>query len=86
MTMLERIAEEALKLPPEDRAVLADKLEQSLPFSGFAREDIARAWAAEVTGRIEAYERGETAATSFDVAMERIRRRLHELHDRPDAK
>lgn len=76
MTMLERIAGEALKLPPEDRAVLADKLEHSLPFAGFASPDIARAWAAEVAGRIDAYERGETTAISFDVAMERIRRWL----------
>ena len=82
----ERITEEALKLPPEDRAALADKLERSLPIAGFASADIARAWAAEIAGRMEAYERGEMAAVSFDDAMERIRLRLQELRDRPDAK
>jgi putative addiction module component (TIGR02574 family) len=82
----ERITEEALKLPPEDRAVLADRLEQSLPFAGFASPELAQAWAAEVAGRIEAYESGQTKAVDFDVAMEGIRRRLHERRDRPDAK
>ena len=86
MTTFERIAEEALKLPPEERANLAEKLEQSLPLAGFASPEIAQAWATEVAARIEGYERGETTAVSFDTAMERIRRRLEEFRDRPDPK
>jgi putative addiction module component (TIGR02574 family) len=86
MTTFERIADEALKLPPEERASLAEKLEQSLPLAGFASPEIAHAWATEVAGRIEAYERGETTAVNFDAAIERMRRRLAEVHERPDAK
>lgn len=81
----ERIAEEALKLPPEDRLYVADRLEQSLPYAGFASPELAEAWASEVTRRIGAYERGETEAVDFDAAMEGIRRRLAEFRGRPSA-
>ena len=86
MTSLERIAQEALKLPAEDRASLVETLEQSLPIAGFATPEIAQAWVTEVAGRVEAYERGETTAVSFDTAIERMRRRLAEVRNRPAAK
>lgn len=81
----DRIAEAALKLPPEDRLYVADRLEQSLSDGEFASPELAQAWAAEVTRRIEAYESGETEAVDFDAAIEGIRRRLAGIHRRPDA-
>lgn len=77
----ERIAEAALKLPPEDRLYVADRLEQSLPHGGLAPE-IAKAWASEIDRRIEAYDRGETRAVDFDVALGNIRCRLAEHRER----
>lgn len=85
MTTLERIAEEALKLPPEDRAYLADQLEQSLPHEGFASAEIARAWASEINRRMEAYDSGQTQATGFDEVMRRLRQRLAEHRERKAA-
>ena len=86
MTTFERIAAEAMNLPPEERATLVDRLEQTLPFAGFSRPEIAKAWTAEVGRRIAACERGETTPVNFDEALERIRRRLAEFGDRPDQK
>ncbi|HWB14127.1 MAG TPA: addiction module protein [Pirellulales bacterium] len=81
----ERIAEEALRLSPEDRLYLADRLEQSLPHAGFASPELAQASATEVTRRLDAYDSGESKAVDFDAAIEGIRRRLAGLRDRPDA-
>lgn len=86
MTQRERIAEEALKLPPEDRAYLADRLEGSLPYAGFATPELAKAWAVEVTRRLEAHDRGEAEAVNFDAALERMRRRVKEYRETKDAK
>lgn len=81
----ERIAEAALKLAPEDRMYVADRLEQSLSDGGFASPELAQAWAAEVTRRLEAYQSGETESVDFDAAIEGIRRRLAGLRRSPDA-
>jgi putative addiction module component (TIGR02574 family) len=63
MTARERVLEEALALPTEDRAFLADRLDQSLERERFASPAIAAAWTAEIDRRIEAYERGELRAS-----------------------
>jgi len=60
MTLRDQIAEQALTLPPEDRAFLVDLLEESLKGEGFATSELAAEWVAEVKRRVEAYDRGET--------------------------
>lgn len=50
----------ALALPPEDRALLADKLLESL--SEQEQSEIDAAWAEEARQRLEAFDRGEMEA------------------------
>jgi putative addiction module component (TIGR02574 family) len=76
MTLREQVLQEALALPPEDRAFLADHLEQSLHHGQFASPDIAAAWTAEIDRRIAAYERGEIQASDADASIARMRRYL----------
>jgi len=78
MTERDQILEQALALGPEDRAYVADALEQSLGGGQFASPEIAAAWAEEIEHRIAAYDRGEMQAAGIDVAMERIREHLHD--------
>jgi putative addiction module component (TIGR02574 family) len=65
-----------LALPPEERAFLAELLEQSLTADGFATPELAAEWAAEVTRRIDAYDRGETHAVDAVTAMQEMRQGL----------
>jgi putative addiction module component (TIGR02574 family) len=76
MTLREQIAQQALALPPEDRAFLADLLEQSLNAEGFSTPELASEWAAEVARRIAAYERGETHAVDAASAVREMREGL----------
>jgi len=78
MTNRDQIVEQALTLTPEDRAYVADALEQSLSNGGFATPEIASAWAAEIERRIAAYDRGEIQAVGAETAIERIRQQLVE--------
>jgi hypothetical protein len=69
-TILER---EALLLPDRQRALLADRLLQSLE----AKEDQAMAaWSEEVELRYDAYERGELSGVDGPQAVAAIRQRL----------
>jgi putative addiction module component (TIGR02574 family) len=76
MTVLEHVLQEALALPPEDRAFLAERLDQSLKHEQFASPEIAAAWTAEIDRRIDAYERGEAQALEVDASIARMRRYL----------
>jgi putative addiction module component (TIGR02574 family) len=76
MTMREQVLQEALALPPEDRAFLAERLEQSLHDGEFASPEIAAAWTAEIDRRIAAYERGEFQASDAEESIARMRRYL----------
>ncbi len=82
MPQRDQIVEQALTLTPEDRAYVADKLEQSLTTDGFATPEIAAAWAEEVERRIDAYDRGDVKAAGADVAIDRMRRHLAEHRTR----
>jgi putative addiction module component (TIGR02574 family) len=73
MTQLEQLAEQALRLAPDDRAYLADLLTQSLPPDGFADAEIAGAWTTEIDRRIAAYDRGETQAIPVDASLQQAR-------------
>ena len=82
MPQRDQIVEQALTLTPEDRAYVADKLEQSLTIDGFATPEIAAAWAEEVERRIAAYDHGDVKAAGTDVAIDRMRRHLAEHRTR----
>ena len=76
MTLRDQIVQQALSLPAEDRAYVADLLEGSLPESSFCDPEIAAAWSQEIERRIQAYDRGETTAVDFDVALEQMHQAL----------
>jgi putative addiction module component (TIGR02574 family) len=76
MATRDEIAQQALALPPDDRAYVADVIEQSLTGGEFATAEIASAWAAEIERRIDAYDRGEVQALDGETAVQRIRQYL----------
>jgi putative addiction module component (TIGR02574 family) len=55
----EQVLNEALSLPPSERAQLAERLFSSLDIS---QEELDRLWAKEADSRIDAYEHGELKA------------------------
>jgi putative addiction module component (TIGR02574 family) len=63
---------EALKLSPEERALLADHLLASLGGQG----EVEQAWAAEVERRLAEIEAGSVALVPIEQAIERARRAL----------
>lgn len=83
MTQLDQLAEQALKLEPNDRAYLADLLEQSLPASGFADADVGDAWSREIDRRVAAYDRGEIQAISVEASLQHAREALARRRDVP---
>jgi putative addiction module component (TIGR02574 family) len=82
MSQREVILSQALQLAPQDRAYVADALEQSLESAGLATPDLSKAWAAEVERRLAAYDRGEMPASDAGPAMDRLRQILADLHAR----
>lgn len=70
----EQILKEAMALPAEEKAKLAEKLLSSL--TGPEQQAIDAEWAEELEARIDAYERGEETARPADEAIAEIRQRL----------
>ena len=71
-TPLASLEAEALKLPPEERAALADHLLASLS----AERDIDDAWAVEVEHRIAEIEAGRMALVPAEQAIARAKQAL----------
>jgi len=71
-TPLASLEAEALKLPPEQRAELADHLLASLSVA----RDVDEAWAAEVRHRIEEIEAGRMALVPSEEAIARAKQAL----------
>ena len=71
-TSLANLEAEALKLPPEERVLLAEHLLASL---GGERE-IEDAWAAEVERRLAEVESGRVSLVPAEQAIQRARRAL----------
>lgn len=61
---------EALTLPPIERAELIEELLASFDFP--ERERIDRLWALEAEERIDAYERGEETSIPLESVFEKI--------------
>jgi putative addiction module component (TIGR02574 family) len=75
MSTREEIVQQALALSIEDRAYVADVLEQSLASRDFPTPEIAAAWAEEIERRAAAYERGETSVEDWRSMITRLRAR-----------
>ena len=71
---IEQIAEEALALPSESRALLADKLVASLDTAAFSRTD--QAWLAEARRRRDDVRSGKVQTIPGDEALANVRRSL----------
>jgi putative addiction module component (TIGR02574 family) len=69
---LSHLENEALQLPSEERALLADHLIASL----HPDPAVDDAWGAEVERRLQAIEDGSEALAPIDDALERVRRSL----------
>lgn len=71
MTNLARtVMDEALSLPPLERAGLIEELLAS--FDRYSRAAVDRTWAIEAERRIDAFDAGETTAISLDESRARI--------------
>jgi putative addiction module component (TIGR02574 family) len=75
----EQIREMMLQLSPEDRAILAKDLLQSLDVEE-APEVCEAAWHEEIEARAAAYAGGQIAADDWQASLERVRARLGEGH------
>ena len=69
----EKVAEEALALPVEDRADLADRLVQSLDADDHAWRD---EWEREVLKRVEEVRSGKVKLVPGRAAMDELRRKF----------
>jgi putative addiction module component (TIGR02574 family) len=68
-----RVLNDALSLPPIDKAELIQRLLQS--FDAFKDNHIDTAWTEEVESRIEAYDKGLLTASPAEDVLARINRR-----------
>ncbi len=75
MARVEDVLGEALKLPAEERAALARQLISSLEDDEPA-EDVERAWALEIEGRVADLDAGRVSLVPWDEARARIGSRL----------
>jgi putative addiction module component (TIGR02574 family) len=69
---LDQLAQEALALPTESRALLADKLVQSLDTEELGQID--RLWATEAKRRRDDVRQGRVQTIPGDEALTRVRR------------
>ena len=70
----QKLLEEALTLPEEERAELASKILATL--DGPPDDDAEAQWADEIARRLEEYEKDPTRAESWAVVKARIRRKV----------
>jgi len=77
MSTTQQLRDQVLLLPPEDRALLAKDLLESLEPSE-SIDAVEAAWLDEMENRAEAYETGQMKAHDWQVSLERVRQRLRE--------
>ena len=70
-TPIEAVAAQAMKLPPSERADLADKLWLSVN----SREEVDAAWDAEIARRIQQIDSGEVECVPWETVMAELRAR-----------
>jgi len=69
---LDQITEEAMKLSPDAKALLADKLVESLNFE--EPDEVQRLWSAEAIRRRDEIRSGNVAAVPGEEVLEEVRR------------
>lgn len=69
---LDQIAEEAMRLPPASRALLADKLVESLETEEL--DEIQRLWSAEAIRRRDEIRSGQVKPIPGEQVIEEVRR------------
>lgn len=74
MRKLQALTQEALHLPLEDRARLAERLLESL--DDLSERELEKVWGEEAVSRVEAYEAGLIDALPAEEVHEEIRRVL----------
>ncbi|MCA9094566.1 MAG: addiction module protein [Planctomycetaceae bacterium] len=83
MATRDELAQQVLALSQDDRAFLADLLDQSLvEEGGMSPEELAAVWTVEIDRRIAAYEAGESGAVDAETAMKEMREKLAEHRNR----
>ena len=70
----EKIYEQAINLPIDERLILIDKLLISINLP--TQKDIDQAWSVEVEGRCQALDQGEAKLISENEVFEKIRKRF----------
>jgi len=70
--LAEKLIQEALNLPPEERAIVAERLLSSLEQE---LSEIDQLWAREAEDRLNAYERGEVDAIPAEEVHKTIKSR-----------
>ncbi len=74
MRSIEQLTEEALSLPSVSRAILAEKLVESLEFD--TESEIQAAWTTEAKRRRDEIENGDVQAIAGDEALAQVRQLL----------
>jgi putative addiction module component (TIGR02574 family) len=74
MRSIEQLTEEALSLPSVSRAILAEKLVESLEFD--TEPEIQAAWATEAKRRRDEIQNGDVQAIAGDEALAQVRQIL----------
>lgn len=75
MSKRDNLLEDALKLPPVERAELIESLLSSFEFR--SRKTIDALWAQEAEDRIDAFERGEIPAIPAEQIFAEIEKNKH---------
>jgi len=72
---VEKITEAVLSLPSDARALLADRLVESL--DPIHDDDVVReAWTTEAKNRLQEIESGQVSSIAGDVALQQVRRSI----------
>jgi len=73
-TATQQVLEDAIHLPPVERAELVERIFSSFDFP--SRNENDAIWAKEAENRIDAYDKGEIKATPASQVFERIDRQM----------
>lgn len=68
-----KVLEDALALPPKERARIAHRLLDSLDDADEDPAEVEAAWAVEIERRVAEVESGQVEPVPFDEAMDRVR-------------
>ncbi|MEW6381194.1 MAG: addiction module protein [bacterium] len=75
-TTVEKILEQALEMPPKDRAAIAERLILSLDVQ--TDHDVEVLWQQEIQQRIAEIEKGEVVCIPWEEVRDRLRKKSRE--------